>query len=75
VSFFRSLDGAELVVADEEMGIFFVWHGGAQVHVIDERGHERDVFSISKGFERKLTLREVRAVIEAHLREMREDDA
>jgi len=75
VSLLAALDGAELVVSDEELGLLFVWYGGAQVQILDESGDVRDTFSISKGFERALTPREVRAVIEAHRHELREDES
>jgi hypothetical protein len=75
VSLLQALDGAELVVADEQLGLLFVWYGGAQVHLVDEGGNVRDTFSISKGFERALTPREIRAAIEAHRHELHEDDS
>jgi hypothetical protein len=74
MSLLAALKGAELVVADEELGLLFAWFGGAQIQVFDESGATRDSFSISKGFERALKPREVRAVIEAHRRELREED-
>jgi hypothetical protein len=35
VSLLSELDGAELVVADEDLGLLFVWYGGAGVQILD----------------------------------------
>jgi hypothetical protein len=74
MSLLTQLDGAELVVADEELALLYVWFGGAQVQILDESGEVRDTFSMSKGFERALRPREVRAAIEAHRRQLHEDE-
>ena len=61
------LDGAELVVADEDLAILFVWYGDAGVQILDERGNVLDRFSIDTALSRKLTVREVSKVIAASL--------
>ncbi len=48
----------------------FIWYGSAGVSILDEEGNELDQFSISTAFERKLTVREVRRVIERYRAEM-----
>jgi hypothetical protein len=70
VSLFSELDGAELVVADEDLQLFFAWYGGAGVQILDGEGQVVDMFSISTAFDRKLTVREVRQVITRYRREM-----
>jgi hypothetical protein len=75
MSLLRELDDAELVVADEDLGLLFVWYGDAGFQVLDERGNVLDAFSSSTAFSRKLTVREARAVIEAHRDELREDES
>jgi hypothetical protein len=74
MSLLSQLDGAQLVIADDELRLLFVWFGGAYIQVLDESGETRDTFSISKGFERPLTLLEVRAVIEAHRAELHHEN-
>ncbi len=74
MSLLDELDGAELVVSDQDLGLLFVWYGGAGVQILDETGKVLDTFSISTAFERKLTTREVRNVIAAHREEMLSDD-
>lgn len=73
MSLLSELDGAELVVADEVIGLLFVWYGGATVNILDEEGNVLDAFSMSTGFERKLTAHDVYAAIQAHRQEMDED--
>jgi hypothetical protein len=75
VSLLSELDDAELVVADEDLGLLFVWYGDAGFQVLDESGRVLDAFSSSTAFSRKLTVREARAVIEAHRNELREDES
>lgn len=74
MSLFDALNDAELVVADEDLGLFFVWYGDAGFQVIDESGKAIDAFSSSPAFTRKLTVREARAVIEAHRHDMLDED-
>jgi hypothetical protein len=66
VSLLEELDGAELVVADEDLGLLYCWYGSAGFQVINEAGNVVDAFSSSTAFSRKLTVREARAVIEAY---------
>jgi hypothetical protein len=75
VSLLRELDDAELVVADEDLGLLFVWYGDAGFQVLDENGNVLDAFSSSTAFSRKLTVREARAVIEAHREDLRGDES
>jgi hypothetical protein len=75
VSLLSELDDAELVVADEDLGLLFVWYGDAGFQVLDEGGKVLDAFSSSTAFSRKLTVREARAVIEAHRNELHGDDS
>jgi hypothetical protein len=74
VSLLDQLNDAELVVSDEDLGLFFVWYGDAGFQVIDENGKVVDAFSSSTAFSRKLTVREARAVIEAHRQDIREEE-
>ena len=75
MSLLEELDGAELVVADEDLGVLYVWYGDAGFQVIDESGKVLDAFSSSTAFSRKLTVREARAVIEAHRRDVEDDES
>lgn len=70
---FRALKHAALIVGDEDSGRIYVWNGSAEVHIFDEDFDEVDMFSMSEGFDRKLTPRQVRAIIEAHRQEMLDD--
>ena len=70
MSLMHELDGAELVVADEDLRLYFVWYGGATVNILDEQGEALDTFSISTGFDRKLTAREVKRTILAWREDM-----
>ena len=74
MSLASELDGAELVVGDEDLGLLFVWYGGAGVQILDEQGNARDYFSISTAFNRKLSAREVRSVIKRYRAAMLNDD-
>jgi hypothetical protein len=40
------LDGAELVVLDEDRRLLYAWFGGAGVNVYDEDGNEVHYFTI-----------------------------
>ena len=71
---FKALNRAVMVVGDEDLGLFFVWYGGAQVSIYDEDFNEVDLVSMSAGFQRKLTPRHVRAVIDRHRQQMRHGD-
>jgi hypothetical protein len=35
MSLLEELDGAELVVTDEDLGLMFVWYGDAGVQILD----------------------------------------
>jgi hypothetical protein len=74
MSLLHELDGAELVVTDEDLGLAFVWYGGATVQILDEEGRALDAFSIATAFERKLTTREVRRTIAAYRAEMENEE-
>ena len=50
MSLLSDLDDAELVVADEDLGVMFVWFGGPGVRIFNERGDIIDYFSISSAF-------------------------
>ena len=75
MSLLSELDGAELVVADEDLGLMFVWYGGAGIQILNERGDVVDYLSIGGAFARKLTIPEVRKVIVAYRDEMLSEDA
>ena len=75
MSLLHELDGAELVVADEDLDLMFVWYGSAGVQILNERGDVVDYFSISGAFSRKLTVPEVRKIIAAYRDEMLSEDA
>lgn len=70
MSLLAELDGAELVVADEDLGLMFVWYGDAGVQIIDERGNVIDRFAIDAALSRKLKAHEVRKYIAAYRAEM-----
>lgn len=74
MSLLEELNDAELVVTDEDLGLLFVWYGDAGFQVLDETGRVLDAFSSSTAFSRKLTVREARAVIEAHRHDL-DDEA
>jgi hypothetical protein len=74
MSLLQELDGAELVVADEDRSLLFVWYGGAGVQILDESGNVLDTFSISTAFERKLTTREVRRAIDGYRADLAHED-
>lgn len=74
MSLLAELDDAELVVADEDGGLLYVWYGDAGFQVLDEDGKVLDAFSSSTAFSRKLTVREARAVINAYRRDAEEDE-
>lgn len=74
MSLLSELDDAELVVADEDVGLLYVWYGDAGFQVLDEDGRVLDAFSSSTAFSRKLTVREARAVINAYRRDAEEDE-
>lgn len=74
MSLLEELDGAELVVADEDLGLLYVWYGSAGFQVLSENGKVLDAFSSSTAFSRKLTVREARAVIDAYRRDADEDE-
>ena len=75
MSLLSELDDAELVVADEDIGLLYVWYGDAGFQVLDEDGKVLDAFSSSTAFSRKLTVREARAVINAYRRDEEEDES
>ncbi|HEY2743978.1 MAG TPA: hypothetical protein VGL86_05130 [Polyangia bacterium] len=62
-----------MVIADEDLGVLYVWYGDAGFQVLDENGKVLDAFSSSTAFSRKLTVREARAVINAYRRDADED--
>lgn len=75
MSLFSELDGAELVVADEDLGLLWVWYGDAGVQILDENGNVVDRFSIDAALSRKLRPHEVKKIILAYRDEMlREGD-
>ena len=74
MSLLSELDDAELVVADEDIGLLYVWYGDAGFQVLDEDGKVLDAFSSSTAFSRKLTVREARAVINAYRQDADEDE-
>jgi len=74
MSLLSELDDAELVVADEDIGLLYVWYGDAGFQVLDEDGKVLDAFSSSTAFSRKLTVREARAVINAYRHDADEDE-
>ncbi len=75
MSLFSELDGARLVVTDEERGLLFVWHGGTIVNILDENGRALDAFSMSASHERTLDIYDVSAAIEAHRQALQEDES
>lgn len=75
MSLLQELDDAELVVADEDLGLLYVWYGDAGFQVLDENGKVLDAFSSSTAFSRKLTVREARAVIAAYRHDDEEDES
>ena len=74
MSLLSELDDAELVVADEDLGLLFVWYGSAGVQILDERGRVVDRFSIDEALSRKLTAHEVKKIILAYRQELVGDE-
>ena len=65
----------EVIVADDQRGIFHIWFGGEShyVHQYSPDGHELDVFSF--GFEKnKLSKSEVMKMIQRRLNEKDDDE-
>jgi hypothetical protein len=71
MSLLRSLEGAELIVVDDEL--VYAWFGGNGVNVYNEAGDEVDYFSISSRTGR-LSPSAVRAAIERVRQEAVEDE-
>lgn len=71
MSLLRSLEGAELIVVDDD--VVYAWFGGSGVNVYNEEGEEVDFFSISSRGGRP-TPSAVRAAIERMRDERRGDD-
>jgi hypothetical protein len=71
MSLLRSLEGAELIVVDDD--VVYAWFGGSGVNVYNEDGEEVDYFTISSRSGRP-TPSAVRAAIERVRHEMAEDD-
>jgi hypothetical protein len=65
------LQGAKVIVADEENDVVFAWHGGTGIHVYDRSGREVDYF-MTGGHKSSATASEVRAAIRRHQKYMRE---
>jgi hypothetical protein len=74
VSLFNELDGAELIVADEDLALLFVWYGDAGVQILNEQGEVVDRFAIDAALGRKLSVPEVRRIIAAYRNEMMTND-
>ena len=70
MSLLSELDDAELVIADEDLGLLFVWYGSAGVQILDGRGNVVDRFSIDEALSRKLTAAEVKKIILAYRQEL-----
>jgi hypothetical protein len=71
MSLLRSLEGAELIVVDED--VVYAWFGGSGVNVYNEDGEEVDYFTISSRSGRP-TPNAVRAAIERVRHEVHADD-
>ena len=74
MSLFDELDDAELVIADEDFGLLYVWYGQSAFQVLNQDGDVVDAFSTTTPKHRALMVGEARAVIEAHRQEMRGDE-
>ena len=70
MSLLSELGDAELVIADEDLGLLFVWYGSAGVQILDGRGNVVDRFSIDEALSRKLTAAEVKKIILAYRQEL-----
>lgn len=72
MSLLSAIDGAQLVIADEDAGLAFAWFGGQGVNVFDADGREVDYFTI--GSSGRVTPAIVRAAVARVIAAMREDD-
>jgi hypothetical protein len=62
-----------VVVADEDLGLLWVWYGDAGIQILDEHGNVVDRFSIDAALSRKLKAHEVKKIILAYRDEMLRD--
>ncbi len=74
MSVIGQLDGAELVIGDEDLGLMFVWYGTQGVHILNEAGEELSYFSITGTYKRVPTVREVSDAIKRYRAEMMAED-
>lgn len=75
MSLLSSLVGNQLVVADDDLGLIFIWHGGAVVHVLDEDGNFNDEFRMSTAYERELAPSEVLASIATYQQDLHDESS
>lgn len=60
---FDALDGARLVLVEEDLGLVFVWHGSSLVNILDANMEALDVIGLRGNDLEGVTAREVREVI------------
>lgn len=72
MSLLDQVDAAELVVADQEYRVAFVWYGGQTVHVFNEEGEELHAFTM--GGARTPSKRAVHAAIRRQIEELQEEE-
>jgi hypothetical protein len=71
---FDALDGARLVVVEEDMGLVFTWHGASLVNILDANLEAMDVIGLRGNDLEGVTAREVREVIRRWVEALREEE-
>jgi len=72
---YDTLDGARLVVVDEDRGVIAVWHGGATINLYNEALEAVDCYTMGRGGEAEgRTASEVQADILEWLAAQDEED-
>jgi len=72
---YDALDGARLVVVDEDRGVIAVWHGGATINLYNEALEAVDCYTMGRGGEAEgRTASEVQADIIEWLAAQDEED-
>jgi hypothetical protein len=68
---FDTLDGARLVLVEEDLGLVFVWHGASLVNILDADLDAVNVIGLRGNDLEGVTVREVREVIRTWTADLR----
>lgn len=71
---FDALDGAHLVVVEEDLSLVFTWHGSSLVNILDEDLEALDVIGLRGNDSEGVTAREVREVIRRWGEDLRQEE-